>query len=506
MSNPNPPAATLRSPRWVRWLAVVALAGYAFFLSRHSAIVAGGSDSSGYLNSARLLAAGELFTDLRAPAEFGPRRSLNPMHFLPQGFFPSADPARLTPTYPTGLPLHFALAGKLFGWEAGPAAVALLAALGALALCYLVARESGVSVPLALAGAVTLAAFPVFIFTSVQPLSDTLATTWTLAALYAALRARASRRWALAAGAAFAVAVLVRPTNVVLAPALLVLLGLEVRRLAWFGLGGLPGAIWFGCYNHLLYGGALRSGYGDVFAAFSTAYGAPTALHFAKWLALLLPAALLVLPFAAWRPRETRRRPLLALTLVFGAIAGLYAFYEVSREVWWCLRFILPAVPALIVAGLLGAEALASLGAGRAPATRQRRSTVAAVVLGLWAVAGSWYWTPRLDVFLMKGYEQAYADGSRLAVQQLPKDALVLSFAFSGALYFYSEFPVLRWDQIDAPDFARYAALAQRAGRPLCAVIFDFEEKDAFRRCPGPWRKIGGVRNIGLWELAVPQP
>ncbi|MSU50731.1 MAG: hypothetical protein EXS37_16860 [Opitutus sp.] len=503
MSNPNPPAPAAAEPLWCRWLLVIALAGYAIFLARHTAVVAGGSDSSGYLNSARLFAEGRLLTDLRAPAEFGPRGSLDPMHFLPQGFFPFTDPARLTPTYPTGLPLHFALAGKFFGWTVGPWLVVLLAAIAAVGLCFAAGRELGLTVELAATGAVTLAAFPVFIFTSVQPLSDTLATAWTLAALLAGLRARRARRWALGCGVALGMAVLVRPTNLLLAPALLVFLGLDGKKLGLFVLGGVPAAAWMAGYNHRLYGSAFSSGYGDVFAAFALPYGGPTAVHFAKWLALLLPAALLVLPLAAWIRRDTRTRELLALTLTFATIAGLYLFYEISHEVWWCLRFILPAIPPLILAGLLGVEALA-----RGPGARwpQKFRSGAALVLALWAFGNSWYWTPRLSVFMMKKYEQAYADGSLAAREKFPHDALVLSFAFSGALYFYSDFPVLRFDQMDAPVFARYAALAQKAGRPLCAVLFDWEEKDAFRHCPGEWRRLTTVANIGLWQLAAPKP
>jgi len=42
------------------------LALYAAFLSRHTAVVAGGADSSGYLNSARLFREGNLRETLRA--------------------------------------------------------------------------------------------------------------------------------------------------------------------------------------------------------------------------------------------------------------------------------------------------------------------------------------------------------------------------------------------------------------------------------------------------------
>jgi hypothetical protein len=479
----------------------MALLAYAIFLGRHTAVVAGGADSSGYLNSARLLGAGQLLLPVRAPAEFGPRAALDAMHFLPQGFFPGRDRALLTPTYPSGLPLHLAAAEKLLGVHTGTLLLLLAAATGALALCYGVARELGVAPALAAAGAVMLGAFPVFLFTSIQTLSDTLATTWSLAAVYAALRARTRPGWAAAAGTAFAIAVLVRPTNLLLAPALLVLLGFDLRKLALFTLGGLPGAAWLAWYNHALYGHPLASGYGDIFAAFGWKYGVPTLRHFAQWLALFLPAIALLLPFAALARRETRTRELVALGLIFAAIVGCYAFYEVSHEVWWCLRFILPAVPALIVAALLGVEALARGPGGRWPRIFR---PAAAGLLAAWAIGASWYWSPRLAVFAMKRYEQAYADGARAARERFPAGTVVLSSAFSGALYYYTDFAVLRSDQVEAPVFARYAGLAQGAGRAVGALLFDVEEAEAFRRCPGAWQRIATVNNVGLWRLDPP--
>lgn len=506
MSNPNPPASAAPALRWLQWLGLGALAAYAAFIGVHATTVAGGSDSSGYLNSARLLASGRLLDDLRVPAEFGAPAQVDRMHFLPLGYFPYAHTGQLTPTYPTGLPLHLALAGKLFGWRAGPLLVEILAAVGAVWLCYRLARELGLSVALAIAGAAVLATFPVFIFTATQPLSDTLATTWVLAALFAALRARKSRGWSVIAGAAFALAVLVRPTNLLVAPALLLLLGFDWRRLALCALGGLPGAGWLAFYNHQLYGSALRSGYGDdISAAFALAYGWPTALHFAKWLVLLLPAVLLPLPFAALIRRDLRSRELMALAVAFTAIAGLYIFYEVSHEVWWCLRFILPVVPVLILGGLLGIEALAR---GPGALRPERFRSAAALVLILWAAGNSWYWTRQLSVLMMKTYEQTYADASVAARERLPANAIVVSLAFSGAIYFHTDFPVLRWDQIDARGFARYAALARQAGRPVCALLFDSEENEAFQiRCPGRWTRLAKVGNAGLWRLdADPAP
>jgi 4-amino-4-deoxy-L-arabinose transferase-like glycosyltransferase len=478
------------------------LIGYAVFIGQQAAIVAGGSDSSGYFNSARLLANGQLVDTLRLPPELGTSpATLRPAHFTPSGFMAAADRSHIIPTYPTGLPLHLAVAGKLLGWQWGPLLVVMAAAVGAVGLCYLVARELGLSPWLAAAGAIQLAVFPVFLFTSLQPLSDTLATTWSLAVVWAGLRARRSLPWAALAGVALAGAVLVRPTNLLLAPALLVLLGLDWRRLALCALGGLPGAVWLLIYNHQLYGNAFSSGYGDIFAAFAVSYGAPTALHFAKWLTLLLPSVALVLPFAALTRPELRGRPLLAFALVFAAITGCYAFYEVSHEVWWCLRFILPAVPALILAGLLGVEALA-----RGPGMRWPRAfrPVVAGALALWALGSAVFWAPRLVVLMVPYYEQAYAEGALAARERLPKNALVAGLSFSGALYYYTDFAVLRWDQVEPQEFAAYAQRAHEAGRPVCAVLFESEEADAFRRCPGAWALLAKVRNVGLWQLPAP--
>lgn len=486
---PNPPSPDV-APRWLAWLGLLALAAYGVFLGVHGSTAAGGADTSGYLNSASLLAAGRLQDEQRIPAEFGPPASLPRHHFMPLGYVALPGNPHLPPTYPVGLPLQLALAGNLLGWPAAALLVELAMGLGAIWLCYAMARELGIDRSLAAAGAAVLAVFPVFLFTSVQPLSDTPATTWGLAAAWLALRARRSNGWAVACGAAFAMAVLVRATNAALLPALLVLLGWDWKRLTLGILGGLPGAVWLAYYNHTLYGGALRSGYGPIEETFKWQYGPPTLLHFAYWLAVLAPAALLVLPLAA--PWRQHRRDLLALLLWFGAIAGVYTFYEVSRETWWCLRFILPAFPPLILGSLLALQRLQA---------RPRR--IAAVALAVWALASSVYWSNRLHALMAKEHERVYAESSLKAIELLPRNALVASFYTSGALYFYTDFPVLRWDLIGPEDFARYASLAAAAGRPICAVLFDdFEEEAQRSRMPGEWRRIGTVGRIGLWQFA----
>ena len=107
---------------------------------------------------------------------------------------------------------------------------------------------------------------------------------------------------------------------------------------------------------------------------------------------------------------------------------------------------------------------------------------------------------------MMKRFEPVSADASLAARDRLPKNALVVCSAFSGSLYFYTDFAVLRSDQLEAPSFAHYSALAHGAGRPVCAVLFQSEEAEAFRRCPGAWTRVAQIANVGLWQLAGGRP
>lgn len=499
MSNSNPPVP---APRWLARFGLLALAAYGVMIGWYFTTAAGGSDSSGYFNSARLFTEGKFDTELRIPAEFTGKLIEDKLQFLPLGFWPFPNNPHITPTYPTGLPLHMALTGKFLGWIAGPIVVGLFAALGAVWLCYAVGRELGLDARLAAASAAVLGLTPMFLFTAVQPLSDTLATTWALAAMWTALRARRSLGWAVACGAAYAMAVLVRPTNLLLLPAVVIFIGFDWKKLIAFGLGGVPGAVWQGVYNHVLYGGALKSGYGSIFETFHWEYGPPTAWHILKWLALLLPAVLLVLPFVATARAELRTRELLGLAVWFATITGLYTFYEVTREVWWCLRFILPAFPALILGGALGVEAIAR----RFDAAKADRfRTYAAVALALWVAILSRYWTRQFFIMNTKAGEQTYVEACDELKKRFPPGTLVVTMTFSGALYFYTDFPVLRWDQVKPGRFPEFVAAAQKAGRQICAVDFKWEEEKALREhCPGNWEPVTKLHNAAIWRLVYP--
>ena len=52
-------------------------------------------------------------------------------------------------------------------------------------------------------------------------------------------------------------------------------------------------------------------------------------------------------------------------------------------------------------------------------------------------------------------------------------------------------------------EFARYAVLAQEAGRTIAAVELKSEEHHALREhCPGDWVRVDEIGNAVIWRLA----
>ena len=115
--------------------------GYAAFLAFHVGAYAGQSDSSGYLNSARLLAHGQTAVAQRIPAGIDPA-ALDSYTFIPLGFRPASAVA-MAPTYPIGLPLALAALGPLMTWALAPHFLMVASALAAAVLMFPLGRASG---------------------------------------------------------------------------------------------------------------------------------------------------------------------------------------------------------------------------------------------------------------------------------------------------------------------------------------------------------------------------
>ena len=343
------PARAPRNGRIGRRRGFVAAAGltayFAFLLSR-AAFGVGGSDSSGYFNTARALAAAALVEDVPAYGELGlaPER----IHLvMPLGFVPGPKPGTIAPFYPIGVPLHMAGLAWIAGWRLGPFLLSPLAAALSLLLIRELGRELGLSGSESAAAAAILGACPIFLFQALQPMSDVLATVWALAAVLAARRARCGAAWSAAAGIAAGIGVLVRPTSLLVVIPVLAAVPWRKRSLALLAAGAMPAVVVFLAYNRICYGSLFRSGYGSggALADFAWSHFPPRFLHYVRWLAQMLPLPLAGASVCLLTPKRAGR---LLLVLWFPPFLLLYCFYG-PYETWWYSRYLLPAIPALIL-------------------------------------------------------------------------------------------------------------------------------------------------------------
>ncbi len=484
-------------------LGAIALAAvlYAWFIYRQGAPYAGGSDSSGYLNSARLLAQGRLSEPARVIPGLNPPKWDN-YFYQPLGCSVDAVTARLVPSYPIGLPLHYVAAAALVGFEKAARLINVLNVLVGGALLYGLGRLLGLGRGWALGGVALLWACPVWIYQSLQPMSDTVATTWALAALYCAWRARSRLGWAIAAGAAFAMAVLVRPTGAVIILPLLVILGSQWRAWIRFGCGGLPFAVALGAYNFAVYGRVLETGYNhgghNIFDAFAWEFLGGNLRHFAWWIPLLLapPVVILAVLGLPGLLRRTPRTGLFLLAWVAGLV-GLYACYYCAGETWWYLRFLLPAFPAVILAGLLAGQHFATRLSGHLP-------WLVPTALLLARLGFQYRLADNLHVTWIRDGEKNYWLAGNFVREQVPADAILLAWNLSGSLLFYNTQAIVRWDLTEPWDFALLCRTAAKLHRPIYAPLFGFEKAELQKKLGGEWVAVGHPGNVTVWRLVAP--
>jgi len=473
---------------------------YALFLGFNMGAIAGGSDSSGYLNNARLLRQGRVATGYREIAGL-PAGKLPGFAYVPLGFSP-AGPHKMVPTYPIGLPLLIDVVASVMGVGAAPSWTISIHAIVGVILMFLLCCACGLTVGWAALGALLLGMCPVYMSYSVQMMSDVPATTWALAAVLLAWLSRRDSRLSLPAGFALGVAVLVRPSNLMLVLPAAVALGANWRRWLGFIAGGLPLALMLSAYNYTAYGHVFTSGYGRIDPLLRWEYFPVSMAHYAKWMPILLtPFGLLALGL----PLCARRMPRWAILLAAWGlpIVGFYAFYFHTHEIWWYLRFVLPAFPAFWIAALLVADdLLRRVHWRRFAPSGSLRAGLAGVLLGAVVFSYAWNWDRKLGASRSGNEEKVYLHVIDYVRVQIPPNAVIFAMQVSGSLFYYTKFPIVRWDHIKSTHFDKLAKAASAARMPIYAVFFPFEEKRVFPdpRLTGRWTKIGSVQDVSVWR------
>jgi Dolichyl-phosphate-mannose-protein mannosyltransferase len=404
---------------------------------------AGGSDSSCYLNQARLFEHGT--THIQEPLVTKAPWPKAEWTFTPAGHIPSPVGRELiVPMCPPGLPLAMAFARLL-----GVGELFVVPVTGALAvwLTFILGRRLDGDVPGA-AAAVLLACSPIFLFQLVQPMTDVPATMWWLLACVLAIGANERGARPFAAGLAASMAVLTRPNLLPLAIPLVAYLvvraqdvGQRFRACAAFLLGLVPGVVLLAALQSTMYGSPFATGYGAPEDLFQASRVLPNLQRYSQWL-LATHTPVILLALAAPLVSLHRREAWLGLTLAAITLA-LYLPYTVFDD-WSYLRFLLPAIPWLIVLGVIVVDRFA-----RSVAPRRSAIAVALAVAGL---AAAWILIARnRSAFDLVRFERHFVDAGQFAAARLPAHAAVLTVRHSGSVHYYAQRPTVSWDTLE-PD------------------------------------------------------
>ena len=443
--------------------------------ARYGSHAVAASDQSGYVSEAALWARGTPRIDVGFAANLPWPDAKDTL--MPLGYRIGAGGA-MVPTYAPGLPLLMALA-RVAG-VCGPFLVMPVSAAMLVFFTFQLGRrlfDTGT----ALAGAALVACSPVMVFMSLTPMADLPAAAFWIGALAMAIRGTATST--VVAAIFSGVAIVIRPNLVPLAvfPWLMTIVRCQsvaeaARRTMLFAAGSIWAPIAVAWINNLLYGSALSSGYGEVGPAFSLANAAANIKRYpAWWLESQGPIGLLCL-VSLWRRRGAVLREFL-VTIAFAVSAILLYLFYLPFDAWWYLRFVLPAVPVLL---LLCADTVAW-------AARRTHTTfaVAMAVFVLFAGAHSFHFIQAHDV-LGTGYgEERYPETALYIESALPADAVIIAMQHSGSIRYYTGKLIVRWDALNPEWLDRAVAFLRERGVATYAVLEYWEEAEFRQRFRG---------------------
>jgi hypothetical protein len=478
-------------------LALGIAAALAVYAAYFGWFTASGSDAYGYVSQAYLWANGALPSAQTIPIEV-PWPSAD-VSLAPLGYRPGPQPHTIVPTYAPGLPLIMAAASV--AGACGPfLVVPAFAAAAVWATFVLGKRTAGATAGFLAAALVAMS--PTMLFMALAPMSDVPAAALWTAAACAALGTR--RRDVVWCGIFSAVGLLVRPNLAIVPVVFFVHLAAasagreRVIRPAIYAIPVAAVVVFVGMLNATWYGSPLNSGYGSTAEIFSASSILPNLARYPVWLwrsqspFVLLALLPLVPPFDRFANRAAVR---LCAALFFVTLFSYLVYF--SFEEWWYLRFLLPAMPALIVL----------LAAGLVAMRRQIGEpwggivTIAATLVMVTLTTRFSY--GHVGPSGIQDGEHRYAEVGAFVWRTLPPNAVVLAVQESGSVRFYGGRMTIRWDLIDRDWTSRAPAELERLGLHPYLVIEDFELaqfRDWFGLAAGsrlPWPLVARMRERG---------
>lgn len=444
---------------------------------RWGVMVAGGSDSYGYISQAGLWRQGlpivEQALVRESPWPFAAET------WAPLGYRPSPHGrSAIVPIYAPGLPLLMTIFQQVGGYCAAFLVVPLCGAL-TIWLTFVIGRRAFGNAGVALAGALFVATSPTFLYQLMNAMSDVPVTAFSTLALALAV----SRR-PLASGLAISVATAIRPNLAPLAAWIGAwLVAVDRPAIGWFAAGVAPSIAGIAWLNAALYESALTSGYGTTEDLYALRFFVSNVRQFALSLATAEAAIVLgvaLSPFARrWLPvGDVPRR-----NLLFGGwvaiVAVSYLFYQ-PFDAWWYLRFLLPLWPVAML-WCAGVAFAASRRAG-VPAA----FAAAALFVACFSVDNA----ANRSVFDLARGERRYVDVARFVAAHTEPDAVMFSVQHGGSLRWYAGRTTLRFTVLDPAWLDRAVDYLASAGRHPYFVL-DGGEVDQFVRRFGAANRAG---------------
>ena len=474
---------------------LIALATLAVTI-HYGSFVAGGSDSQGYLSQARLWTQGwpivhePLITQTTA---------LGSWTFIPIAYRPGRDFGTFVPITSIGYPLMMAAVVRLFG-SGSEMYVVPFAAAALVFFTGWIGRRIGGDVAGVLSS-LLLATSPIFLFQSLQPMSDVpAACLWLLAA--ASVMAR--RRWVQAAVVpAVALAIMTRPNLVPLALPLAIFAAFvrrgETRPYDWtaavlVAAGFALGATAVAYSNSVLFGAPQSTGYGRLGNLYGTEYLLPNLQRYARWVfdteTYLIPLAAVGLIRLALAGGIQRMWVWFTAAIV-SVVCVSYFFYT-AFDNWTYLRFLLPAFPLVFIAYACVVQ-----------------RPVLAALLTLPILAGHVSFIATHGVLQTAVAEQRYIEVADYVSKSLPENSLLISAQHSGSIRYYTSRKTLRFDWLEARNLDNALRQTTALGYRPYILLDDWEEawfKSRFRRNPISrldWPPLAEFNRARIYDLAA---
>jgi hypothetical protein len=276
-------------------------------------------------------------------------------------------------------------------------------------------------------------------------------------------------------------------------------------RAAAFCVPLAPVAMTIAALNTYYFGAPSNSGYGPASDLYNWSNVWPNLKLYGSWLWQSESPIVLIAPLSLLPPftRSVDRAVIRICVLMCAATFACYVSYS-QFDVWWYLRFLLPAGGAfavLIAAGFTGVARAFPRPYGR---------VAAAAALALFVAARVSFAEDRGSFGSMREGERRYIDLGEFVEQHLPENAALFSMQHSGSLRFYSGRLTLRYDWVQKAWARDVPAAVERAGYHPFLVIDDWETSDVRKRWglpedqPLPWpvrarmRELGGVTVFDL--------